>query len=135
MGEQERTNLLEMLTLVRADIERAEKGLYRRIDELKERQDTQNGRVNRHEAQFAAIQVVHSSHGERLTAIDQKLTATAETIARIDGRTQHTRFGLRLTARQRAAVWTGLVTVGGILVEMLHQLSVRLASSGQVAKP
>jgi hypothetical protein len=115
-------DLMATLQLVRGDIERAEKGLYRRLDQITARQDIQNGRVNKHEAQFAAVAVVHETHGDRLQRLETQVGTAAEAIARVDGRTSYS-SGFRLTAKQRAALWTGLMTGGGVVVELLHQLS------------
>jgi hypothetical protein len=82
-------------SIVRGDNDRIASHITARIDELKQKQDLQNGRVNRHEGQLAAID------------------------ARLDEREKLAARGLfrSLTRKQKAVVWSMAVAASGSLMD------------------
>lgn len=90
------------------DNDRIERSITAKIDEvkvdvaeLKQKQDVQNGRVNRHEAQLAAV------------------------TARLDERSRQASRGLfhSLTRKQKAAIWTMAVAASGSLLDGLRHVA------------
>jgi len=115
MGEIRHTDLLAVQSAITQtvlrDNDRLERNITSRIDELKgdvgelkTKQDLQNGRVNRHEAQLAAIH------------------------ARLDERTRG--FFRALNKKQKAALGTAVLAIAnsGTLLDWLRHLAMALFS-------
>jgi hypothetical protein len=109
--------ILQVQTSVRTDIQNATAHISERIDDLKERQIAQNGRVNKHEALIAALQNEAGTYRDRLSAIERGDVEAAKAIARLDERSKGTirSFVASLSPKQKTVFW-GAVTAGASFV-------------------
>lgn len=103
MGDITLRDLHDVRTAITADVrhevERMEKGVHARIDEMKATQAT---------------------HGDRLDQQGRDLGALR---AVVEERTKPGSSGLELTPRQKKVLWTAAVAVGGACVEGARHLA------------
>lgn len=119
--------------LNRAETVRMEKGIYKRIDELKDRQDEQNGRVYRNSALIAAIQAdalatkqvverLEGQHGE----IQRELGTIDERTRAIDARTKHVTTSatgltrITLNRKEKTALGSLLALMAAAVFEVIR---------------
>jgi hypothetical protein len=98
---------------------RIERGIYHRIDELKEKQTEQNGRVNKHEATSSTQSLQLTSIGREVTQVGAAVIAQGKDIIRLFERTKHVQpaLGIALTAKQKSAVIVAGVPVVVALID------------------
>jgi hypothetical protein len=117
--------IFDMQTAVRQDIAQATTHISDRIDDLRDRQVEQNGRVNKQEALLAAIQVETGFHRDRLSAIERGDVEAAKQLARIDERSKGTVRGFiaSLTPRQKTVFWSAVISGAGFLADRGWQIT------------
>jgi hypothetical protein len=135
------THLLELQKAItenmRYEVSRAERVITERINELKEKQDIQNGRVNRHETLLATYAGDQRDQDGRIDHITRDQEHFRVLIAKLDERTKGSLRGFlnSLSVRQKAALTTIATAFMGALAERGWQfgkwLVAALARGGQ----
>lgn len=119
----------EVATL-RSETVRMERGIYHRIDEMRQRQEQHNDILTRLEGRVSALEHEDQSQREWIDACAQRCEARGQTLSRIDERTRNVSpsLGLTLSKKQKAALWSMLATVGLALLDLFrHAVSIALA--------
>jgi len=122
LGDRVTTAFRYEMALHREEARRIERGIYKRIDELKARQDVQNGRVNTHVAALAALEESLNSHTGRADRIEERQDRFAVDVAAVSERTRFVTSSLgavSLNKKQKAALVTLITIVLGAVVESL----------------
>ena len=102
---------------------RMTEGLYKRIDDLKDRQDYQNGRVNKNTAAIAGIETSVETQCQRLDRMEARQDDATRDIAACNERTKNitpTLGAISLNKKQKAGVGSFLVLCVGALAEGLR---------------
>ena len=116
---------------LRAETLRIERGVYRRIDELKAKQDEQNGRVNRHEARLDILAEEPLRTEQRLEGIETRVVDVHVKLCQIEER-QRLRwnaigdkrsFWQTLSKKQKAAAFSAAASAAGVAADGIHHLT------------
>ncbi len=100
--------------------------MHARIGELKAQLAEESFRLNEHATAIAALQQQEKDHEHRIGDCEADCGSHGEEIARLDERTSRTdvrtkhvipSLGVTLSSKQKAALITALVTVGGALLD------------------
>lgn len=126
MGDVTLTDLMSMQTTIAnavgEHVRQAEKNILLQISEVQRRQDITNGRVNKHEAQIAALESAREDAAAQLRTLQATGRETSDTLSRLDERTGTGGFRLTLTKRQKTLLVSGLIAAGGVLLQLGQQL-------------
>lgn len=126
------------VSVLRGETQRMERGIYRRIDELRIAQDRQNGRVAKAETEITTLHAYRLTDTDRLNDHESDIRAHGEALTRIDERTKNVSptLGLSLSRKQKAALWAAFVPLTGAVLDLLrHVVLMLLALLSKGAKP